>query len=89
MTWIFHGRIPYNILDHKLGLNPNPTVLPRTDFAEEFQRKTQVLFDVTKKIILQSYLKKKEYLDRKATASVLNNTTIALIYNLWQTDHQE
>ena len=33
---IFHGRIPYNILDHKLGLNPNPKVLPTTDFADEF-----------------------------------------------------
>ena len=37
---IFHGRIPYNILDHKLGLNPNPKVLPTTDFADEFQRRT-------------------------------------------------
>ena len=45
---IFHGRIPYNTLDHKLGLNLNPTVLPTTDFAEEFQRRTQILFDVTK-----------------------------------------
>ena len=39
---IFHGRIPYNILDHKLGLNPNPKVLPTTDFADEFQRRTQI-----------------------------------------------
>ena len=23
-TRVFHGRIPYNILDHKLGLNHNP-----------------------------------------------------------------
>ena len=30
---IFHGRIPYNILDHKLGFNRNPKVLPTTDFA--------------------------------------------------------
>ena len=34
---IFHGRVPYNILDHRLGLNPNLKVLPTTDFAEEFQ----------------------------------------------------
>ena len=46
---IFHGRMSYNILDHKLGLNPNPTVLPTTDFAEEFQRRTQILLDTTKK----------------------------------------
>ena len=46
---MFHGRIPYNILDHKLGLNPNPKVLPTTDFADEFQRRTQILLDSTKK----------------------------------------
>ena len=61
---IFHGRTPYNILDHKLGLNPNPKVLPTTDFADEFQRRTQSLLDSTKKNIMQSYLKYKEYYDR-------------------------
>ena len=30
---IFHGRIPYNILDHRLGLNPNPKISPTTDFC--------------------------------------------------------
>ena len=66
---IFHGRIPYNILDHKLGLNPNPKVLPTTDFADEFHRRTQILLDSTKKNIMQSYLKYKEYYDRKAKAA--------------------
>ena len=63
---IFHGRVPYNILDHRLGLNPNPKILPTTDFAEELQRRTQILIDKTKKNIMQSYLKYKEYYDRKA-----------------------
>ena len=70
-TRIFHGRIPYNILDHKLGHNPNPKVLPTTDFADEFQRRTQILMDSTKKNIMQSYLKYKEYYDRKAKAAPL------------------
>ena len=68
---IFHGRTSYNILDHKLGLNPNPKVLPTTDFADEFQRRTQILLDSTKKNIMQSYLKYKEYYDRKAKAAPL------------------
>ena len=42
---VVHGRIPYKILDHKLGPNPNPKVLPTTDFADEFQRRTQILLD--------------------------------------------
>ena len=37
---IFHGRIPYNVLDHKLGYNPNKIFLPTTEFAEELQQRT-------------------------------------------------
>ena len=53
---IFYGRIPYNILDHKLGFNPNPKVFATTDFADEFQRRRQKLLDCTKKNNMQSYL---------------------------------
>ena len=45
---IFHERFPYKILDYKL-------CLPFTDFAEEFNRPTQILIDSTKKNIMQSY----------------------------------
>ena len=76
---IFHGRIPYNILDHKLGLNPNPKVLPTTDFADEFQRRTQIILDNTKKNIMQSYLKYKEYYDRKAKAALLKQNDYCFI----------
>ena len=76
---IFHGRIPYNILDHKLGLNPNPKVLPTTDFADEFQGRTQILLDNTKKNIMQSYLKYKEYYDQKAKAAPLNQNDYCFI----------
>ena len=76
---IFHGRIPYNILDHKLGLNPNPKVLPTTDFADEFQRRTQILIDLTKKNIMQSYLKYKEHYDRKAKAAPLKQNEYCFI----------
>ena len=68
---IFHGRTPYNVLDHKLGNNPNKNFLPTTEFAEELQQRTQILFDQTKKNIMQSYLKYKEYYDRKAKAAPL------------------
>ena len=68
---IVHGRVTYNILDHRLGLNPNPKILPTNDIAEEFQRRTQILIDKTKKNIMQSYLKYKEYYDRKDKATQL------------------
>ena len=68
---VFHGRIPYNILDHKLGYNPNPKMTTSTNAAEEIRRTTSILHDKTKKNIMQSYLKYKAYYDRKANASPL------------------
>ena len=68
---VFHGRIPYNVLDHKLGKNPNKNFLPTTEFAEEVQQRTQILIDQTKKNIMQSYLKYKDYYDQKAKAAPL------------------
>ena len=68
---VFHGRIPYSVLDHKLGNNPNKNFLATTEFAEELQQRTQIFIDQTKKNIMQSYLKYKEYYDRKAKAALL------------------
>ena len=76
---IFYGSIPYNILDHKLGLNPNPKGLPTTDFADELQRRTQILLDSTKKNIMQYYLKYKENYDRKAKAAPLRENVYCFI----------
>ena len=39
-TRVYHGRIPYNILDHKLGTNPNEQITPTSKFAEETQNWT-------------------------------------------------
>ena len=68
---VFHGRIPFNVVDHKLGNNPNKNFLPTTEFAEEVQQRTQILIHQTKKNIMQSYLKYKDYYDRKAKAAPL------------------
>ena len=75
---IFHGKILYNILDHKLGLNPNPKILPTTDFTDELQRRTQIILDSTKNI-MQSYLKYKEYYDPKAKAAPLKQNDYCFI----------
>ena len=68
---VFHGRFPYNFLDHKLGNNPYKNFLPTTEFAEVVQQRTQILIDQTKKNIRQSYLKYTEFYDRKARAAPL------------------
>ena len=71
--------MPYNIRDHRLGLNPNPKVIPTTDFAGEPLRRVQILIDKTKKNIMQSYLKYKEYYDRKAKAAPLEEGDFCFI----------
>ena len=76
---VFHGRIPYNVLDHKLGNNPNKDFLPTTEFAEELQQRTKVLIDKTKHKIMQSYLKYKEYYDRKAKAAPLSEQVFCFL----------
>ena len=70
-TRVFHGRIPYNILDHKLGNNSNGQINLTTEFAEDIQNRTKILIDRTKQNMMQSYIKYKEYYDRKAKAAPL------------------
>ena len=65
LSRVFHKRLPHNILDDKLGYNSSPKYQPQADMAEEVQRRIKVVFDQTKKNILQSYLKYKAYHDRK------------------------
>ena len=50
---VFHGRVPHNILDHKLGLRFNPNSAPVTDFEEELLRRTKILYNKTKKNVMQ------------------------------------
>ena len=56
---VFHGRVPHNILDHELGLRFNPNAAPTTHFAEELLRRTKILYDKTKRNVMQSYIKYK------------------------------
>ena len=76
---VFHGRIPYNVLHHKIGNNPNKKFLSTTEFAEEVQQRTQIPINQTKKNIMQLYLKYKEYYDRKATATPLQENDYCFV----------
>ena len=84
---VFHGRVPHNILDHKLGLRFNPNITPTTDFAEELLRRTKILYDKTKKNVMQSYIKYKKYYDKKAKASPLKEKDYCFIIQP-KADHQ-
>ena len=76
---VFHGRVPHNILDHRLGLRFNPNITPTTDFAEELLRRTKIFYGKTKKNVMQSYIKYKNYYDKKAKASPLKEKDYCFI----------
>ena len=84
---VFHGRVPHNILDQKLGFRFNPNIAPTTDFAEELQRRIKILYDKTKKNVMQSYIKYKKYYDKKAKASPLKEKDYCFILQP-KADHQ-
>ena len=84
---VFHGRVPHNILDHKIELRFNPNIAPTTDFAEELLRRTKTLYDKTKKNVMQSYIKYKRYYDKKAKASPLKEKDYCFLLQP-KADHQ-
>ena len=53
--------------------------MPTTEFAEEVQQRTQTLIDQTKMNIMQSYLKYKDYYDRKAKAAPLKEKDFCFV----------
>ena len=83
---VFHGRVPHNILDHKLGLCSNPNIAPTTDFSAELLRRTKILYDKSKKNVMQSYIKNEKYYDKNAKASPLKNDYCFILQP--KADHQ-
>ena len=68
---MFHGRIPYNILDIKLGPEPEWKKEDNEDLTDELQKQLTEIQQAAKNNLMQSYLKYKRYYDKKATATPL------------------
>ena len=66
---VFHGRIPYNVLDLKLGIRPQQQPIPTSQIAQEVLEQTEMIHQDVRKIIMQAYVKCKAYYDKKANAS--------------------
>ena len=63
---VFHGRIPYNVLDLEFGLKQNQQPNPTTDIGEEVVQKTRMIHESVSKHLLHSYIRYKQYYDKKA-----------------------
>ena len=68
---VFHGRIPYNVLDLKLGPKQNQQPNPTTDIGKEVVQKTRMIHESVSKHLLHSYIRYKQYYDKKAAAHPL------------------
>ena len=80
-TTVFHGRIPYNILDIKLGLKPEWKKDANEDLADELQKQISEIHQSAKDNLKQSYLKYKRYYDKKATATPLKVNDYCYVLN--------
>ena len=78
---VFHGRIPYIVLDLKLGIKPKWKTTPYSDIAEQHQKQIDEVRATAKDIIMLSYLKYKKYYDRKASAAPLKINDYCYILN--------
>ena len=69
---IFHGRVPHNILDHKLGLSFITNIKPTIDFADEQLCRTKLPNEKTKENVVQSYIKYEKRLWQKSKSFLLS-----------------
>ena len=68
---VLQGRIPYNILDLKLGNRPQQQPIPTSQIAQEVLKQTEMIHQDVRKNIMQAYIKYKAHYGKKANASKL------------------
>ena len=84
---VFHGRIPYNILDLKMGIRPQKIPPPDSQIAQDVLEQTEIIFQDVRKNAIKAYIKYKAYYDRKANASKLKKADYVFILEP-KADHQ-
>ena len=76
---MFHGRVPYNILDLKLGIRPQKISTPDSEIAQDVLEQTEVIRQDVRRNAMQAYIKYKAYYDKKANASKLKKIDYVFI----------
>ena len=84
---VFHGGIPYNVLDLKLGIRPKQQPIPTSQIAQEVLEQTELIHQDVRKNTMQAYSKYKAYHDKKANASKLKEADYVYILQP-NADHQ-
>ena len=76
---VFHGKIPYNVLDLKLGIRPLQQPIPTSQIAQEVLEQTEMIHQDVRMKIMQAYIKYKASYDKKANASTLKQADYVYI----------
>ena len=84
---VFHGRIPYNILDLKQGFQPQQQPIPTLHIAQDVLIQTEMIHLGVRKNAMQAYIKYKVYYDKKANASKLKEAEYVNVLQS-KADHQ-
>ena len=78
---VFHGRIPYNVLDSKLGIKPKWKTRRKSDIAEQLQKQIDEVRATGNDNIMLTYLKHKKYFPNLKADS--QTTKIPLQDSIW------
>ena len=76
---VLHGRIPYNILDLKMGIRPEKIPSPNSEIAQDVLEQTEAIFQDVRRNAMLAYIKYKAYYDKKANASKLKQSDYVYI----------
>ena len=77
---VFHGRIPYNVLDIKMGIRPQKIPSPDSEIAQDALEQTEMIFQDVRRNAMQAYIKYKSYYDKKTNASKLETNLITFTF---------
>ena len=75
---VFHGRVPKNVLDSKMGIRPQRIFTPNSQSAEDVLKQTEMILLDLRKNTMQAYIKYKAYYDKKSQCLETQRTTICV-----------
>ena len=84
---VFHGRIPYNILDLKMGIRPQKYPSPDSEIAQDVLEQTEMISQDVRRNAMQAPIKFKAYYDKKTNASKFKQSDYVYILQP-KADHQ-
>ena len=84
---VFHGRIPNNVLDLKMGFRPQQQPIPNSEIAQGVLDQAEMIHQDVRKNAMQAHIKYKAYYDKKANASKLKKAEYSYVLQP-KADHQ-